>query len=276
MKPYESVLQSVLTKIENELDTISTSDIIDYCGYSKYHFHRLFLAYTGENLAHFIKRLKLQKAAVKMHFSHGNITQIALDAGYATHSAFCVAFKEMFGVNPTEFKEQKQRKFMEYKMITPEIIEIEPIKVLAVRHIGDYTECGMAWEKLMKFAYTQKFKNKKNLVGKNARRFGISYDDPNTVENSKLRYDACVTKDDDLILEDGIKEIIIEGGRYARFLHKGSYETLGEMYNQIFGGWVMQNEIELRDIPPFDEYLNIDPRRTKPENLKTLIYIPIK
>ncbi len=96
MKPYGSVLQSVL----NELDTISTSDIINYSGYSKYHFHRLFLAYTEENLAHFIKRLKLQKAASEIHFSHSNITQIALDAGYATHSAFCVAFKEMFGGNP--------------------------------------------------------------------------------------------------------------------------------------------------------------------------------
>lgn len=275
MKHYESVLQCIINKIENELETISTSDIIEYSGYSKYHFHRIFLSYTGENLAHFIKRLKMQKAAFKMQLSSNNITQIALEAGYSSHSAFCVAFKEMFGINPTEFKEQKQYHFMEYKMLVPEIVEIKSINVLAVRHIGDYTECGIAWEKLMKFAYTQKFKNKKNLVGKDSRRFGISYDDPNTVEISKLRYDACVTKDDDVILEDDIKEIIIEGGKYAKFLHKGSYEKLGEVYNQIFA-WVIKNEIELRDIPPFDEYLNIDPRRTKPENLKTLIYIPIK
>ncbi|MEZ8051404.1 GyrI-like domain-containing protein [Vibrio sp. 1F169] len=33
---------------------------------------------------------------------------------------------------------------------------------------------------------------------------------------------------------------------------------------------------ELRDQPCFEVYLNRDPRRTKPENLKTEIYIPIK
>ena len=160
-------------------------------------------------------------------------------------------------------------------MVAPDIIEMEPIKVLAVRHIGDYKDCGEAWGKLMKFAYGQKIKNKKNLVGKGARRFGISYDDPTTVEISKLRYDACITKDDDVALEDGIFEMTMGGGKHARFLYRGSYDGIGEMYRQIFGGWVIKNEIALRDAPPFDEYLNIDPRRTKPENLKTLIYIPI-
>jgi AraC family transcriptional regulator len=37
----------------------------------------------------------------------------------------------------------------------------------------------------------------------------------------------------------------------------------------------VENNIELRDEPVFEEYLNKDPRRTKPENLKTLIYLPI-
>jgi AraC family transcriptional regulator len=161
-------------------------------------------------------------------------------------------------------------------MLNPEIITIEPIRVIAVRHTGAYTECGTAWERLMKFAYAQKFKNKKNIMGKNTRAFGVGYDDPNTVEATKLRYDACLTMDDDAKLEDGIREMTIEGGKYARFLHKGSYDGLAEKYNQIFGGWVIANNIKLRDLPPFEEYLNRDPRRTKPENLKTLIYLPIE
>lgn len=160
-------------------------------------------------------------------------------------------------------------------MLKAKIITTEPIKVLAVRNVGDYSKCDVAWEKLMKFAYTQKIKNKKNLMGKNARAFGVGYDNPHVVEASKLRYDACITKDDEVELEDGIKEMVIEGGKYAQFLHKGSYDGLAETYNQIFGGWVIQNNITLRDVPPFEEYLNRDPRRTKPENLKTLIYIPI-
>ncbi len=266
----------MLAKIENEVDSITLFEAMEYSGYSRFHFCRIFLAYTGESLASYIKRLKMQKAARKIQYHKESVTEIALDAGYATHSAFCVAFKEMFGVSPSEFKAEKIRNVEEFIMLEPEFITVEPIDVLAVRHIGAYSACGEAWEKLMQFAYTQKIKHKKNLVGKNTRIFGVGYDDPRTTEETKLRYDACITKDDDVVLEEGIKEMTIEGGKCARFLHKGSYEGLADTYNQIFGGWVLKNNIELRDAPPFEEYLNRDPRRTKPENLRTLIYIPIR
>lgn len=160
-------------------------------------------------------------------------------------------------------------------MLEPKIINIESIEVLCVRHIGAYSKCEPAWEKLMTFAYTQKIKYKKNLMGKNSRRFGVGYDNPHTTEESKLRYDACISKDDDVPLEDGINISIIDAGKYAQFIHKGSYETLCETYNQIFHEWMSANNMTMRNTPPFEEYLNRDPRRTKPENLKTLIYIPI-
>lgn len=275
MKTYESVLQSVLVKIENEIDTLTTLEVMEFSGYSQYHFHRLFLAYTGESISQYIKRLKLQKAAKKIQRNEANVTQVAMDAGYATHSTFCVAFREMFGVSPTEFKAQENIFKKEYKMLKPEIIEIEPIQVLAVRHVGPYMDCGDAWHKLMKFAYTQKMKLGKKLMAKNSRMFGVGYDDPNIVEATKLRYDACITKDDDIQLDDNIRETIIVGGKYAKFLHKGNYEPLADKYRQIYGGWVVQNNIKLRDLPPFEEYLNRNPHRTKPENLRTLIYVPI-
>ena len=153
-------------------------------------------------------------------------------------------------------------------MLTPQILNIEPIKVLSVRHIGAYSKCAPAWEKLMTFAYSN------NLVNKNTKLFGVGYDNPHIVEESKLRYDACITKDIDINLENEICENVINGGKYATFLHKGSYETLCDTYNQIFSIWIVENQITLRETAPFEEYLN-DPKTTKPEELETLIYIPI-
>ena len=153
-------------------------------------------------------------------------------------------------------------------MLNPQILNIEPIEVLCVRHTGAYTKCAPAWEKLMTFAYAN------NIVNKNTRIFGIGYDNPHIVEESKLRYDACITKDTNIALEEGITETSINDGKYATFLHKGSYETLCDTYNEIFAVWMVENQINLRDTPPFEEYLN-DPKTTKPEDLETLIYIPI-
>ncbi|MEZ9445435.1 GyrI-like domain-containing protein [Vibrio sp. 10N.222.54.F12] len=65
-------------------------------------------------------------------------------------------------------------------------------------------------------------------------------------------------------------------GKYAKALHKGTYEKLSEAYSYLLLKWLPDSGFELRDQPCFEVYLNRDPRRTKPENLKTEIYIPIK
>ena len=70
--------------------------------------------------------------------------------------------------------------------------------------------------------------------------------------------------------------VVISGGKYAVFSHKGPYTNLSDTYNAIFMEWLPDSGNELRNLPSFEIYLNRDPRRTKPENLKTEIYIPIK
>jgi len=64
------------------------------------------------------------------------------------------------------------------------------------------------------------------------------------------------------------------GGRYAVVTHKGQYETLGKTYQQIYGGWLPQSGYDLRDAPAFEQYLN-SPQNTKPEDLVTLIHVPL-
>ena len=59
------------------------------------------------------------------------------------------------------------------------------------------------------------------------------------------------------------------------FLHKGAYENLKKTYDDI-GDWIIESGVKVRDLPMFEKYLNRDPRRTKPENLKTEIYVPLK
>jgi len=53
-----------------------------------------------------------------------------------------------------------------------------------------------------------------------------------------------------------------------------AYENLKVTYAQIMD-WVVSEGVGLRDAPLFEKYLNRDPRRTKPENLSTEIYVPI-
>jgi len=66
----------------------------------------------------------------------------------------------------------------------------------------------------------------------------------------------------------------LAGGPYAVVLHKGPYEGLGKTCQWVYGGWLPQSGYRLRDVPAFEQYLN-SPRDTKPEDLLTLIHVPL-
>src|SRR5579859_7496395 len=67
------------------------------------HLHRLFTAYTGESIASHIRRVRLVRAGQKLLMGAVDISEIALAAGYSTHAAFGKAFKQQFGLSPSEF-----------------------------------------------------------------------------------------------------------------------------------------------------------------------------
>ena len=243
-------------------------------GFLKYHFHRIFLSIVAVNLNVFIRKVRLSKSTGKL--ANGLcVTEVAMQSGYETPASFAKAFKERFGFAPKEFSE-KFRRGEKNMTIKPKIVVFQETKVLYVRKMGDYMlSSAKAWEVLMSFAYAQKIKHKKNIMGKDAMMFGIGHDCPDTTPAEDLRYDACLTYDDTSVRSEGEVGLkSIEGGKCLCYLHKGSYEGVKDVYASLMD-YVIQNEMTMDDKPAFEKYYNSDPRRTKPENLRTEIYIPI-
>ncbi|HHD78467.1 MAG TPA: AraC family transcriptional regulator [Epsilonproteobacteria bacterium] len=271
----QSVYRVVYYIEQHYSQDLNIEKLAKIAGFSKYHFHRIFLAIVGENISAFIRRVRLSASTGKL-FNGRLVTEVAMQSGYETPASFAKAFKENFGLSPKAFSKQFYKE-KEKSMLDVKIVYFEPTEVLCVRKVGDYmVSAGEAWESLMGFAYAQKIKEKKNLMGKEAMMFGIGYDDPNSIEAEKLRYDACISYDDKSVKPEG--EVVaktIEGGKYLYHLHKGSYEGLKDKYNQMTH-YMIEHNLKMADRPVFEKYYNRDPRRTKPENLKTGIYIPIE
>lgn len=157
------------------------------------------------------------------------------------------------------------------------IREIEDLKVISVVKTGKYSKSAdEAWASLAKFAYSNSVGKKDKVITPESKFIGISYDNPNVTPEEKLRYGACITVDKEVEATGDIVNSVISGGKYAVFLHKGSYDNLKDTYNQILTEWLPKSGYKFRGAPPFEQYLNRDPRRTKPENLRTEIYIPIE
>ena len=74
-------------------------------GFSVSHFHRVFTACTGESIAGYTRRVRLERAGRKLRMGAVDITEVALAAGYKTHAAFGKAFKQQFGYSPSEFRQ---------------------------------------------------------------------------------------------------------------------------------------------------------------------------
>jgi len=49
--------------------------------------------------------VRMERAGRKLRMGAVDITEIALAAGYDTHAAFSKAFKQQFGLSPSEFRQ---------------------------------------------------------------------------------------------------------------------------------------------------------------------------
>lgn len=272
---YVHHVYKVIFYIENNAShELTLEELAKVAGFSKYHFHRIFKAITGENVGDFIRRIRLVHTAWKLK-TEPKITDVALACGYETNASFSKAFKNRFGVSPRIFAATLKAK-KGVVMVEPKVITLNPMNVFYVRKTGAYgVSACEAWNVLMAFAYEQKIKYHKHIMHKETMHFGIGHDNPNLVETDLLRYDACISCDDTSIeLKGEVFKKEIDGGKYAMFLHKGAYENLKITYDMMMD-WVVQSGVKLRDKPIVEKYLNRDPRRTKPENLRTEIYVPI-
>lgn len=149
-----------------------------------------------------------------------------------------------------------------------EIKKCEPMTVASVRHIGPYQDCKVAWEALCGCAEVAQ------QMGPGTVTLGICYDDPNTTDADKIRYDACVTVAADFVVPEGIDKQEIVGGRYAVVIHRGSYTKLMDTYQPLYEEWLPASGEEPSG-PPLEVYLTC-PGITPEDEAVTEIRLPLK
>ena len=74
-------------------------------GFSVPHFHRLFYVHVGENIGRYVRRVRLKRAGRKLRMGAVDIAEVAQAAGYDSHAAFARAFKQLYGLSPSVFRE---------------------------------------------------------------------------------------------------------------------------------------------------------------------------
>ena len=284
-KHYLTGINKVIQYIDSHLDeNLDINQLASLGCYSPFHFHRIMRAWLNEPLGTYITRTRLEYASQLLRHSNEPVTEIALRVGYENLSSFSKAFKKRFVIAPVEYRLHRTDLLMTESVLINNhsmkyLIELTPkIKTISARRMiyaqgqGSYFESyKKAWPQVCAYALEH------HLFGPKNEYIGIGLDDPSLTETENIRYNACITIGQESIPEgsdDQIKVLEIPEGKYAIFTHRGPYEELKNSYHYIYGQWLAESKVKLRNQHCLQRYLN-SPEDAQPEELLTEIMVPI-
>lgn len=269
---YRQRIRRAQALLESSLDTpIRPATLAREACFSLHHFHRIFLAQTGESVMQQLRRLRLERAARKILHGQARLLDLALEAGYGSHEAFTRAFTEHFGTLPSEFRSERFPQRAPPPADPGVSIRVETfpaVRVAGMRAQGSYANVGATWQQLVAWAIRHElFRDSSPCL------YGLCPDDPAVTDESQLRFDACVVIDRDPPDRDAVS-MEVPAGTYAVGLHVGPYSLLHETYLQVIGHWFPTSGCELAPDAVVEHYLN-HPSTTTPDQLRTEVRVRI-
>lgn len=101
-------LQEFLSQMpESELATLSLEAVAKHLCCSDRHVNRLFYDVCGCSFRRYITELRLNKACQLLVEGEHKIIEVALDSGHSSLAQFNYAFKNHFGLSPSQWRERQ-------------------------------------------------------------------------------------------------------------------------------------------------------------------------
>jgi len=295
---YEAAVHRALERVVTGLDDALDLDALARAAaLSPLHFHRIFRGMVGETPLELHRRLRLERAASRLATSDASVTEIAFHAGYETHESFTRAFRARYGTSPRELREATRAAAsgcarppslrlsapsgIHFATLTEarvpsllgapmnvDVVTLPAVRLATVPHRGPYPAIAQAFQRLGAVA------GPAGLFGPGARMIALYHDDPETTPVAELHSEAALSVAESATIPDGLTEVLIPAGRWARTTHLGPYTTLGDAWARLMGEWLPKSGHRIGSAPAYEEYLN-DPSTTAPADLRTDLYVSL-
>lgn len=264
---YETRIHRVLAYIDSHIaDDLSLERLARVAYLSPAHFHRIFRALTGESVAGYVQRRRLERAARALDVTpSAKVLGVALAHGYENASAFSRAFRARFGMSATQWRRAEgsarrarllasrrgrsehskigtdrdratwQKMTMGQRSLVPRTnrgprIEVLPrMFALARSYVGPYRpeHLTRTWSELLARA------DELGLIDKDTACIGIRYDESAVTEPGLCRYDACV------VVPEGtngknLAAVQVGGGTYLTFSFVGTPDQVEPAWDDVY------------------------------------------
>ena len=271
-------------------------ELAGIAGFSKYHFHRIFHAVTGETLLQYQTRIKAERAAAYLvHSPRVPVTDIAYHYGFADPAVFSRSFKARYGVSPTAYRRKSRKNCkadpgsslydeantnqngsgsMEGQVKGVERQTVD-LRAIYVRFTGSYPEMASAMPGMMQKIYTFALRQKLLEFGK-TKIFTVYHDNPELTDSAKLRTSLCMSVPESArVAETDDIGVLRVTGDYA----VGHFELMPSEYpaawQYMYGEWLPGSGLQPRDTFPFEVYVS-DPSKNPGGKQLLDIYLPVE
>lgn len=228
--------------------------------------------------------MRLKRASYRLAFNPlEKITDIAYDAGFQHSESFSRAFRQMFGLSPTQFRQQppgwigisaypnltKPRQTMQSQV---RIITFPATSVAMLTHYGQPERINETAARFIEWRKTTGFSPVAS-----SQTYGIAPHDPTLTPPDEFEFHICGTVTSPIIEDNrfGVINSDIPAGRCAVLRHQGSHDALTGLAKSLYRDWLPESGEELRDFPLFFHYHNFVHEVAEHE-LLTDIYLPLK
>lgn len=259
---YRSRINKVIDYINENIDrSILLEELATVASFSPFHFHRIFLAVTGETVNNFTNRVRLENAARLLKFSKKSVSRIAIECGFSSSSTLSRSFSQYFGISPSSYRNSKEIKNSKIRkelfpvneyhcsMSEEELqanfpVEIRelPLRRIAYIRVLDSFKEGVV---LTAFGEIIEWAEKMNLFDSQTF-FGMSIDDPLVTPKEKYRYEVCVTIPESLKMVSGgnIETMLLPKCKYAVVSVSGDFNKVATATNYMFNNWLINSLYE--------------------------------
>lgn len=295
---YIHRIHTVQDYIDQNLErNVRIEELADVAGFSKFHFSRIFSSVLQEPLAHYVNRIRMERALFLLaHRQDLNMTDIAYEMGFTDSAVFSRAFRNYYGVTPTEYRrdysknckepiflseynrDAAEKKWVDNPFAGNNRIIIENVKeqqAVYVRHTGTYESLAREYaglmQKLFAGAEMQQLLSGENWL------LAIYHDNPEFGEAEQFRTSLCLTVPEQLSAKeaDGLGVMPIQGGLYAVGHFYISKEQFSDAWDYMYREWLLTSGYVPRNSYPFEVYRN-NPAEDAEHMIVVDIYVPIE
>jgi AraC family transcriptional regulator len=282
---YIARINRVLDHIETHLaEPLDLEVLASVANFSAWHFHRVFRAMTGDTLAGWVRRRRLEVAASRLISSPSQSSSvIGLDVGFASAEVFTRAFRAHFKVTPTAWRHGAHRDWAavhQYRLskIHQEQSKLHQAVAQAFRQDSDLWPSGQVLptggapmevdirnlpEKRVAYMRSvgpyggtgiprtwQRFAawcEANGLMTPRRTMYGICQDDPEITPPEKCRYDAAVEVNESFTPQGEIGVETVAGGRYACAKFAGTTEEIHAAWMRFMSEWMPDSGYQVAD-----------------------------